>query len=158
MEILLAGPDDTRRFAWTIAPLLRQGDVLALVGPLGAGKTLLVEALFHALGVQDYVRSPSFTLINEYSARIPLYHMDLYRLRSPEDLEDIGFEEYFLLGGIVAVEWADRAHGSLPQEHILIELELVQGDEMARKARIGGAGARAQEFIAEVKRVWRSLQ
>ncbi len=158
MEILLSSPDDTKRFAWTIAPLLRRGDVLALIGPLGAGKTLLVEALFHALGVQDYVRSPSFTLINEYSARIPLYHMDLYRLESPEELEDIGFEEYFHLGGIVAVEWADRVSSSLPEEHILIELEHVPGDQMARKARINGAGTRAQEFVAEVKRVWRSLQ
>jgi len=158
MEILLAGPDDTRRFAWAIAPLLREGDVLALVGPLGAGKTLLVEALFRAFGVRDYVRSPSFTLINEYSARIPLYHMDLYRLESPEDLEDIGFDEYLRGEGIVAVEWADRALSSLPPEHILIELHLVPGDETARVARIAGPGTRAQEFVTEVRRVWRSLR
>jgi tRNA threonylcarbamoyladenosine biosynthesis protein TsaE len=158
METLLYSPDDTRRFAWTVAPLLRRGDVVALVGPLGAGKTLFVEALFSALGVRDYVRSPSFTLVNEYSARIPLYHMDLYRLESPDDLEDIGFEEYFYGDGIVAVEWADRAISSLPREHILIELQLVPGDEAARVVRVGGPSARADEFVTEVKRVWRSLR
>jgi len=158
VETLLYSPDDTRRFAWTVAPLLHRGDVIALVGPLGAGKTLFVEALYSALGVRDYVRSPSFTLVNEYSGRIPLYHMDLYRLESPDDLEDIGFEEYFYGDGIVAVEWADRAISNLPREHILIELQLVQGDEVARVAHIGGPSARANEFVTEVKRVWRSLR
>jgi tRNA threonylcarbamoyladenosine biosynthesis protein TsaE len=158
METLLHGPDDTRRLAWALAPLLRRGDVLALVGPLGAGKTLFVEALFSALGARDHVRSPSFVLVNEYSARIPLYHMDLYRLESPDDLEDIGIDEYFYGDGIVAVEWADRAMSRLPHEHILIELQLVPGDESSRVARIGGPGARAGELVTEVRRVWRSLR
>ena len=112
MDLLVKSPEDTDRLGWLFASLLEPGDLLALTGPLGAGKTRFTQALFRALGVVDYVRSPSFTLVNEYRGRVPLVHMDLYRLDDAADIEDLGYEDYFFGNGIVVVEWAEIGRAS----------------------------------------------
>lgn len=114
--------------------VLEKGDIVALVGEMGSGKTTLTTGIAAGLGVKDYVRSPTFTLINEYQGRIPLYHFDLYRLSCPTELEDLGYEEYFYGKGVVIVEWAEKCKGFLPKDHLRIELSLI--DKEARQINI----------------------
>ncbi len=105
--------------------LLQGGEVLALEGELGTGKTHLIKGLAEGAGVgrSVYVTSPSFTLIHEYQGRIPFYHIDLYRLREEREAEELGLEELFQSGGIVAIEWADRIPSLLPNELLRIQIQ-----------------------------------
>ena len=107
-----------------MAAVLEPGDVVALVGPLGAGKTHLVKGVAEGLGLADSreVTSPSFVLINEYDTHPPVYHFDAYRLDGPDALEELGCAEYFDAGGVSLVEWADRVAAALPPEHLHVEL------------------------------------
>src|SRR5439155_15076536 len=102
------------------SPLLFPGAVVALMGPLGAGKTQLVRAIAEGLGIADSraVTSPTFVLIQEYAARLPIYHFDVYRLHGPREFFDLGAHEYFEGKGVCLVEWADRALACLPTEHL----------------------------------------
>ncbi|QJA06462.1 tRNA (adenosine(37)-N6)-threonylcarbamoyltransferase complex ATPase subunit type 1 TsaE [Thermosulfurimonas marina] len=101
-------PEETRALAEALAQRLSAGDLVALIGDLGSGKTTFVQGLARGLGVppEIYVTSPSFTLVNEYPGRVPLFHVDLYRI-SPEEVEDLGLSE-MLSQGVVVVEWAER--------------------------------------------------
>lgn len=110
-------------WAMTWAHTLKSGTVIALHGELGAGKTCLVQGLARGLDVQEPVHSPTFTLINEYCGRMPLYHLDLYRLHSENQALDIGIENYLPGDGITAIEWADRIEGLLPPGTIHLVLE-----------------------------------
>ena len=103
---------------------LGSGDVIALSGPLGAGKTVLVQGVAEFLGIRETVTSPTFTLISEYSGKLPLYHMDLYRLGSPEEFTWLGVEELINGPGITMIEWSERAEEELPERtiHVLITL------------------------------------
>lgn len=109
------------------------GAVLALLGPLGAGKTCLVQGIARGLRVSGYVRSPTFTLIHEYRGSLPLYHVDLYRI-DPSDLEGLGLEEIVDGPGVTVIEWAERAGAYLPPEHLTVQLEFgpTEGDRLVR--------------------------
>jgi tRNA threonylcarbamoyladenosine biosynthesis protein TsaE len=125
-------PEETYEIASAFAGKLKAGDVLALVGELGAGKTRFVQGLAHGLGVSDstYVRSPSFTLMNEYDGgRLKLYHFDFYRLAEPDELGDLGLDEYFYGDGVTVVEWADRFQGSMPKKAKTIEFGIAGESE-----------------------------
>lgn len=112
-------------FGKKLAKKLKAGDVVALVGELGSGKTTLVKGIAEGLSVSASasVNSPSFVLIKEYKGEIPLYHFDLYRMESPKQLEELGYEEYFWGDGICIVEWADKAENLLPEKYIRVELK-----------------------------------
>ncbi|MBN1282523.1 MAG: tRNA (adenosine(37)-N6)-threonylcarbamoyltransferase complex ATPase subunit type 1 TsaE [Proteobacteria bacterium] len=134
MRKLTRSPDETFALAAQFSRRLKPGDVLALVGELGAGKTRFVQGLAAGLGVPEgvFVRSPSFALINEYrGGRMPLYHFDFYRLTRPSELADLGVEEYFSGDGATVVEWADRFPGSLPERARTISFGIV--DENTRE-------------------------
>ena len=121
-------PGETFAFGERIAATLRAGDVLALCGDLGAGKTHFVKGLAAGLGVAASVTSPTFTLIHEYPAgRLPLYHLDFYRLESEDDALRIGFEEYLDAGGVLAIEWADKFPALLPAHTRWLEFR-VEGE------------------------------
>jgi len=107
--------------------LLQPGDVVALVGDLGTGKTQFIKGLAEGVGVgrATYVSSPSFTLINEYPGRIPFYHIDLFRLESEKDAEGLGLEEYVRGNGITAIEWADKVSSLLPQELLWVKIHYI---------------------------------
>ena len=111
-----ASPGETREAARQLARSLRGGEVLSLEGPLGAGKTTFVQGLAEGLGcAPDAVSSPTFTLVHEYSdGRLPLVHMDLYRLESGEELAALGFDELAECANVLAIEWGDRFPGALP--------------------------------------------
>jgi len=157
LTVRVNSPEDTDRLAWVVSSLVAPGDVLGLIGPLGAGKTRFTAALFKALGVVDYVRSPSFTLVNEYDGRVPMVHMDLYRLPNPEDIEDLGYEEYFFGDSVVVVEWADKALSYLPEDHIRISFARVDGDDSARLVTFWDTGTKSSRVAQEVRSLWHSL-
>ena len=130
-----------------LAGLLFPGAVVALIGPLGAGKTHLVRAVAEGLGVADkrVVTSPTFVLIQEYAGRLPVYHFDAYRLRGEADFFDLGVHEYFEGDGVCLVEWADRAVGALPSERLQVRLTVV--GETARRALVEGIGPRYEALV-----------
>lgn len=114
---------------------LKKGDVVALYGNLGAGKTHLVKGIAEAFNFTGIVNSPTFTLINEYEADVPVYHFDLYRLTKPQHILGIGIDEYFSGEGICVVEWADKAEGMLPDDIIPIYIEIVSEKQRIIKMR-----------------------
>jgi tRNA threonylcarbamoyladenosine biosynthesis protein TsaE len=122
----------TEAFGRRLASLLFPGAVIALVGPLGAGKTHLVRAIAAGLGADpNQVTSPTFVLIQEYAARLPVYHFDAYRLRSEAEFADLGVHEYFQGTGVCLVEWADKVPGCLREELLTIKI-VVTGAESRR--------------------------
>jgi tRNA threonylcarbamoyladenosine biosynthesis protein TsaE len=140
---------ETERLGHILGGLLRPGDVVALFGELGSGKTVLVRGIAAGLGcLPSQVHSPSFTLVNEYVRR-PLdawrmAHVDLYRIRSEEELPGIGWDEYVHSRHVVVVEWADRALRWLPPDHLRVSLETV--GEVRRRLRVQGTGPRSSEL------------
>ena len=117
-------PEETRRLAARLAEALAPGDVILLMGDLGAGKTCFVQGLARGLGIPEgEVSSPTFILIQEYpGGRLPLYHVDLYRLQPEEALEDLGLEEFLEAGGVTVVEWGDRLAGYFPEPRLEVYL------------------------------------
>jgi tRNA threonylcarbamoyladenosine biosynthesis protein TsaE len=143
----------TRRLGARLGELLRDGDVICLAGELGAGKTCLAQGIGQGLGVEGPITSPSFTLINEYrpaQARLPFYHIDLYRLGEAKETLTLGLEEYFYGEGACVVEWADRVSEALPAEHLWIELRYI--DETKRGLLMKAVGRRYEELLQEFKR------
>ncbi len=121
-------PDETQALGERLGRALAAGDVVALAGQLGAGKTAFVQGLARGLGVRGRVSSPTFTSVNEHEGRVPLFHVDFYRLESAAELDHIGFEDYFTRGGVVVVEWADRFPAALPRERLEVRIAIT-GDE-----------------------------
>ncbi len=112
--------------------LAQPGDIYLLTGPLGAGKTCLTQGIARGLEVSGYVRSPTFVLMSRYRGRLPLYHVDLYRLGGPEEAWDLGLDEQLFGGGVCVVEWADRASDLFPEEGLWVGLDYVEWDSAAR--------------------------
>jgi tRNA threonylcarbamoyladenosine biosynthesis protein TsaE len=131
----------TEALGQRLAEALFPGAVVALIGPLGAGKTHLVRAVAEGLGADGrVVSSPTFVLIQEYDGRLPVYHFDAYRLRTEAEFFDLGAHEYFEGNGVCLVEWADRVVGCLPREQLRIRLEIT--GETSRRALVEGEGER----------------
>src|SRR5262245_40669064 len=118
VTIDLPDPDATTAFGRRLGVALFPGAVVALVGPLGAGKTYLARATAEGLGLRDSraVSSPTFGLIHEYTARVPVYHFDVYRLQTTAEFTDLGAHEYFDAGGVCLIEWADKVESCMPSE------------------------------------------
>lgn len=142
---------ETRRLGRSIGLHAYPGDLVTLRGDLGAGKTTLVQGLAEGLGVEGHVVSPSFTLIHEHSGRVPLYHLDLYRL-GPQDLADLGIEEVLGASAVVALEWSERLPPSLSGDALEVELSFVDGEDESRRFTLrarGPRGARLLEAVME---------
>jgi tRNA threonylcarbamoyladenosine biosynthesis protein TsaE len=135
-------PDETIELGRHLGGLLVAGDVVALVGDLGAGKTCLVQGIARGLEVPEssYVRSPSFVILNIHPGRCPLYHLDLYRIHSTAELEDLGYREIFYGEGVTAIEWADKIESLLPEEHLRVCLAFQ--NETGRAITLEGFGDR----------------
>ena len=121
--------DSTREIGREIGSRARRGEVILLIGDLGSGKTTLTQGILQGLGSDEFARSPTFVLVNEYDARIPLYHMDLYRLVSFEDIDGLGLDDYLFGDGLCVIEWADKAEGYFPVDHLAVSIE-VTGDNL----------------------------
>ena len=115
----------TRELGRAIGENVCPGDILLLTGGLGAGKTTLTQGILWGMGSEEYARSPTFVLVNEYEARVPVYHMDLYRLDSFEEIDGLGLEDYLFGDGVCVIEWADKARGYFPVDHVDISIETI---------------------------------
>jgi tRNA threonylcarbamoyladenosine biosynthesis protein TsaE len=135
-----SSPDATRALAAALATLLRPGDLVLLAGDLGAGKTAFVQGAAGGLGVGGPVVSPTFTLVREYGGRVPVVHMDVYRLDRVQDVIDLGFDEYLDARSVVLIEWGDVIQGLLPESWLGVRLSLDDQDEMRRTVDIAGTG------------------
>jgi tRNA threonylcarbamoyladenosine biosynthesis protein TsaE len=144
----LSSPAETTALGHQLASLLFPGAVIALVGPLGAGKTYLVRAIAEGLGIKNSraVTSPTFVLIQEYEARLPIYHFDVYRLPAVNDFADLGVHEYFQGSGVSLVEWADRVEACLPAEHLRITVAVTGAS--TRRVLLEAFGERYQRLVA----------
>lgn len=156
LDFISHSPEQTRRIGWRIGQHARAGDVVLLSGPFGAGKTLLTQGLATGLNITERVTSPSFTLINEHTGRtatgepIRLYHVDLYRLETPAEVDSVGLEEIFAdPEGICVIEWPDRLGAAVPPEHLLVVLTPVS--EMKRQLALTPTGVRATTLLAEMR-------
>jgi tRNA threonylcarbamoyladenosine biosynthesis protein TsaE len=130
MKRVAANAEETRRLAAEFVPDVKAGNVVALVGDLGTGKTEFVKGLAAGLGSPAVVTSPTFTLIHEYlGGRLPLYHMDFYRLSSEDELDEIGFDDYLSQSGICAIEWANRFPERIPGAAIWVTLSIAENNE-----------------------------
>ena len=137
MEFVTNSPAETEAVGISLASKLRPGAVIAYEGDLGAGKTAFTRGLARGLGCSDIVTSPTYTIVNEYlGGRLPLFHFDMYRLRSSDDLWDIGWEDYLERGGVCAVEWSENVEDAL-EEPIIITIEKL-GEESRRITIEGG--------------------
>ncbi|MFA4886136.1 MAG: tRNA (adenosine(37)-N6)-threonylcarbamoyltransferase complex ATPase subunit type 1 TsaE [Desulfotomaculaceae bacterium] len=144
---------ETAGFSEKIGSFLDSGDVICLYGDLGAGKTIFAQGVARGLGIEDPVTSPTFTLINEYQGRLPLYHMDVFRLCSPLEMEDLGYEEYFYGNGVSLVEWADIVHQILPQDRLDITItRCPEGDDF-REITLAPLGDRYRQLVEELMAV-----
>lgn len=126
LKFILKTLKDTRKLGLLLGSHANPGDIICLDGDLGAGKTTLSQAIAAGLEIPPdcYVTSPSFAILHEYTGRMVMYHMDFYRLESSEEVEDLGFEEYFYLEGLTVIEWANRAVDILPKERMSFTLSL----------------------------------
>lgn len=136
VSIITKSPEETIRLGKKIGTRLKNNDIVALYGSLGAGKTHLIKGVGLGLKVKSKITSPTFTLINEYQGRIPLYHFDLYRINSIQKICQLGIDEYFEVKGVVVIEWAEKAKAVLPEKIIKINLDFVSFKE--RKIEIRG--------------------
>ena len=122
MQYLTHSAAETEALGRRLAAVLRSGDVVAYRGDLGAGKTAFTRGLARGLGCTGRVTSPTFTVVNEYEGRLPLFHFDLYRLEGEDALYDVGWEDYLDRGGVCAVEWSERAEAALPRETVWVSI------------------------------------
>lgn len=149
MEIKLNNLEETEKFGIKLGKLLKRGDILCLNGDLGAGKTTLTKSIGLGLGVDEYITSPTFALINQYSGRIPVYHFDVYRLENAHELYDLGFDDYFYGNGVCIIEWADKIERMIPKERTVIDIE--KGNNVdGRILKISGNGDRFYELAKEL--------
>ena len=131
-QFITRSPEETEALGARLAGALEPGAVVAFTGDLGAGKTAFVRGLTRGLGIPDRVTSPTFTIVNEYEGgRLPLFHFDLYRLGSADELFDIGWEDYLARGGVCAVEWSERMEELL--EPGTIRVDLRRGEDESRR-------------------------
>ena len=138
MEFLTHSPDETQRVGAALAKTLCGGEVIAFLGDLGAGKTAFTRGLAEGLGVTDAVTSPTYTIVNEYlTGRLPLFHFDMYRLGSSEELFDIGWEDYLARGGVCAVEWSENVQDAL-EAPITVRIDRVPDGNDCRRITITG--------------------
>ena len=137
MDFITNSPEETESVGKALAKVLSSGTVLAYTGDLGAGKTAFTRGLAQGLGCREIVTSPTYTIVNEYlTGRLPLFHFDMYRLASSDDLWDIGWEDYLERGGVCAVEWSENVEDAV-EDAIYVTIEKLS-DEMRRITLEGG--------------------
>lgn len=151
MELKSHSPEQTQLLGSYLGKLAQENDIFLLTGDLGTGKTCLVQGIARGLGIKEYAFSPSFVLVREYHGRLPLYHIDLYRLDHIAEIADLGLEEYLCNNGVCVVEWAEKGLEVWPQNNLLIELNYVADCETQRIIRFKPEGRRHSELTKELK-------
>lgn len=150
LKVQTHSAEETRSLGQKLGKLLRPGDFVALTGDLGAGKTQFTQGIAAGLGVEEAAVSPTYTLINEYEGRCPVYHFDVYRLDRIDEMEDLGYEEYFYGQGVTIVEWADRIRPLLPKDYLWVEIYKLEGQEQEREFKFAARGRRSENILKEL--------
>jgi len=150
LELTSHSPEQTRKFGAGIGELCLPGDVFLLVGSLGAGKTCLTQGIAWGLGSKEYAASPSFVVVRELYGRLPLYHIDLYRLDHIEEIVELGLDDYLYGNGVCVVEWAEKGLSVLPVEHMLIRISYLSDNE--RRLQLEPNGKRYLEILAQLNK------
>ena len=149
LKLISHSPEQTQRLGVRIGELALPGDILLLVGALGTGKTCLTQGITWGLGIEEYAFSPSFVIVREHYGRLPLYHIDLYRLDHIEEIAELGLDDYLYGNGICVVEWAEKGLSILPVEHLLIQISYLSDTE--RSFQLKASGKRYLEILAQVR-------
>ncbi len=149
LELISHSPEQTQEFGIRLGELALPGDILLLVGGLGAGKTCLTQGIAWGLGIKEYAASPSFVVVRELHGRLPLYHIDLYRLDHIEEIVELGLDDYLYGRGVCVVEWAEKGLSVLPTEHLLIEISYLSDTE--RSFQLKPSGQRYLEILGRLK-------
>ena len=149
VELISHSPEQTQKLGMRIGELALPGDVFLLVGDLGAGKTCLTQGVAWGLDIKEYTMSPSFVIVRELYGRLPLYHIDLYRLDRIEESMELGLDEYLYGRGVCVVEWAEKALSILPAEHLLIEIGYLADTE--RNFQMKPSGQRYLDMVEQLK-------
>ena len=148
MNLRTESPEETQRLGIGLGRLAQPGDLFMLVGELGAGKTCLTQGIAWGLDIAGYATSPTFVVINQYMGRLPLYHIDIYRLDSIEEVVDLGLDDYLYGNGVCVVEWADKAMNVLPSEHLLVEINYVS--DTVRNLILNPSGERYTAMLSQL--------
>lgn len=151
LELVSHSPEDTQGLGTTIGELASPGDTYLLTGNLGTGKTCLTQGIAWGLGIKEYTASPSFVIVRELYGRLPLYHIDLYRLEHLEEIAELGLDDYLYGQGVCVVEWAERGLDLLPAEHLLIEIEFLS--DTSRHLKLKPSGQRYQKIVRQLKQL-----
>ena len=149
LELVSHSPEQTQKLGMRIGELALPGDVFLLVGELGVGKTCLTQGIAWGLDIQEYTQSPSFVIMRELYGRLPLYHMDLYRIDRIEEYMDLGLDDYLYGRGVCVVEWAEKALSILPVEHLLIKIGYLS--DTGRNLQFEPSGKRYLEILAHIE-------
>jgi len=148
LELASHSPEQTREFGIRIGELALPGDIFLLVGSLGVGKTCLTQGIAWGLGIKEYALSPSFVIVRELYGRLPLYHIDLYRLDHIEEIADLGLDDYLYGQGVCVVEWAEKAWAVLPRENLTVEMSFFS--DTSRSITLSPNGKRYVEMISQL--------
>jgi tRNA threonylcarbamoyladenosine biosynthesis protein TsaE len=151
LKLKTNNPGQTQLLGRHLGKVVLKGDLILLEGELGTGKTCLVQGIAHELGITQYAFSPSFVLIREYHGKLPLYHIDLYRLDNMAEIDDLGLEEYLYGDGICVIEWAEKGLPVLPQNHLLVKMKYVLTSETQRTISIYPRGDHYLELIKKLE-------
>jgi len=149
LELISHSPEQTQKLGIRIGELALPGDIFLLVGSLGTGKTCLTQGIAWGLGIKEYALSPSFVIVRELYGRLPLYHIDLYRLDHIEEIAELGLDDYLYGNGVCVVEWAEKGLNVLPVEHLLIEISYLSDTE--RGFQLKPSGKRYLKIAAQLR-------
>jgi len=149
LQFISHSPEQTQYLGKYLGKLVQAGDAFLLTGNLGSGKTCLTQGIAWGLGVEEYAFSPSFVLVREYHGRLPLYHIDLYRLDQLEEILALMLEEYLYGEGLCVIEWAEKGIDVMPKEHLLIKLAYVSPTE--RSLDLEPAGEHYEQLVESLK-------
>jgi len=155
LKLISHSPEQTQRLGVRIGELALPGDILLLTGALGTGKTCLTQGIAWGLGIKEYVLSPSFVIVRELHGRLPLYHIDLYRLDQIEEIEELGLDDYLYGKGVCVVEWAEKGLSVLPAKHLLIQINFLSDSE--RSFQFKPKGKRYLKIVSQLKPLSLSL-
>lgn len=139
----------TAEFGEQLGKELFAGAVVLMNGDLGAGKTTMTKSIAKGMGIEDYVTSPTFTIVNEYGGKLPLYHIDTYRLEEGVEVDYLGFDEYFYGDGVTIVEWAEKIRDAWPEEYLLLEISGGEDSRCVSLTSLGKSYDRIKELLHE---------
>jgi tRNA threonylcarbamoyladenosine biosynthesis protein TsaE len=152
IEIISRSPEQTQEFGTRLGEFAQAGDIFLLMGDLGAGKTCLTQGIAWGLDIKEYAASPSFIVVRELYGKLPLYHIDFYRLENLDEIAELGLDAYLYGNGVSVVEWAEKGLSLLPPEHLLIKMSYVSDTE--RRLKLKPSGKRYRHILAQLKQCY----